>query len=199
MMSGAKRAILAPLQEPRRAVMACVNFPKHWSAFQKRGYIISHNMWGVNAWDSFLMLMIVYIAFYAPLVLAFPDEVEWHINTSINHYTMSNAMDIVFLLDVLIKARTSFMDHGYEVTDPQMIWLRYLRTFFFVDLISAIPLGFFFTNRYVQIVTLIRLMRIWRLIRKLENLSGANTMRSKLRPASATFPFAVLPAAAIHS
>ena len=173
-----------------RGVLRAAN-PQHafdssrraWNEFKKRGYIFSHQAWTTNAWDLLLMLMIVYIAFYAPLVLAFPEEVEWSIpNTDINHASISNAMDLIFLIDVVVKSRTSFTDHGYEVTDPHKIWLKYVHTFFFVDLISALPLGFFFTNDYIQFVTLIRLMRIWRLIRRLENLSGANAVRSEYRP-----------------
>ena len=50
-------------------------------------------------------------------------------------------MDFVFLFDVLIKARTSYEDHGYEVLDPKKIFERYFRTFFLVDLASGFPFG----------------------------------------------------------
>ena len=52
------------------------------------------------------------------MLLAFGDQVAWSIpNTPINSWVLANILDAVFLFDVIIKARTSFQDHGYEVTD----------------------------------------------------------------------------------
>ena len=91
-------------------------------------------------------------------------------------------LDFTFLIDVGIKARTSFQDHGYEVTDARKILRRYLRGWFIIDLISAIPLGLFFTDPSVRIFTIVRLLRIARLVRKLDSLSVRLTARRRVAP-----------------
>ena len=94
----------------------------------------------INVWDWLLMLFIVYNAVYAPLVLVFGAQVGWSFRgTGINYDSLAKFLDFVFLTDVAIKARTSFPDHGYEVTDGRKILARYLRGWFIIDFISAIP------------------------------------------------------------
>ena len=77
-----------------------------------------------------------------------------------------------------MKARTSYKDHGYDVIDSKKIFVRYTRTWFPIDLISAIPLGLFRdVSETVRLLTLLRLLRIGRLLRKLDALAGANYAR----------------------
>ena len=51
-----------------------------------------------------------------------------------------------FFVDMFIKARTSFRDHGYELTDGRKILERYLRGWFWIDLPGSLPLGLFFND-----------------------------------------------------
>ena len=99
------------------------NFPRNsWRSFKKRGYIFSHSAWMVNMWDALLAAFILYTAFYTPLVLVFGDEVSWPRGAAYGcpgyrcehtgHETFANVIDIIFLFDVIIKARTSYPDHG---------------------------------------------------------------------------------------
>ena len=113
---------------------------RSWRAFRARGYIFAHESREINIWDTLLMLFIVYNAVYAPLPLAFGDQVAWSIpNTPINSWVLANILDAVFLFDVIIKARTSFQDHGYEVTDGRKILSKYIRSWLIIDLLSGIP------------------------------------------------------------
>ena len=146
---------------------------RSWRSFQTRGYIFSHESCLINTWDAILMSFIVYIAVYAPLVLVFGEAVGWRIEgTAIDHIYMATIMDFIFLADVFVKARTSYTDHGYDVTDPKKILVRYVRSWFIIDFISAVPLGIFFDiGQVAGLLTMIRMLRIARLLRKLDSLS----------------------------
>ena len=63
------------------------------------------------------------------------------------------------MIDVFVKMRTSYPDHGYEVTEAKKIFVRYMRGWFIIDFISAIPLGLIFNDASVRIFTMVRLLR----------------------------------------
>ncbi|GIY59985.1 hypothetical protein CEXT_773711 [Caerostris extrusa] len=55
--------------------------------------------------------------------------------------------DTVFLLDILVNFRTGIMNQDNSeqvILDPGLIARQYLRTWFFLDLISSIPLDYIF-------------------------------------------------------
>lgn len=70
-------------------LQSCLRYPgKSWRAFKKRGYIISHESSWVNAWDWCLMILILYTAIIAPLVLVF-EELRWDLG-SIDYDSFAN-------------------------------------------------------------------------------------------------------------
>lgn len=95
-------------------------------------------------------------------------------------------IDCVFMADIFIKIRTSYRDHGYDVVEPKLVAKRYLRSgFFIVDLVSSVPYDRLIAalanndsaTNFVRILTLLRLLRIARLERKFDKLTGANYIR----------------------
>ena len=58
---------------------------------------------------------------------------------------MNVIVDIVFLIDIIMTFFTSYQneDETHEFTDLKSIAIRYLKTWFFVDLISILPLEYF--------------------------------------------------------
>ena len=129
-----------------------------WKAFRKRGYIFKQSSWAIGAWDTLLMVFIIFTAVYGPLVFVF-HEAAWRIpGTSFTNDSLSNVrslyscsqavsaapaehvyqpcraadpnltyvrtsvaqvLDFVFLTDVLVKARTSYEDHGCVAPCPK--------------------------------------------------------------------------------
>ena len=58
-------------------------------------------------------------------------------------------LDVIFILDIPIKMRTSYRDHGYDIIEGPKVARHYLRGWFavdFVDVISA-PAPTFSTRR----------------------------------------------------
>ena len=108
-------------------------------------------------------------------------------------------LDILFTLDVLIRFRTSYRDHGYDVTNPRIIAVHYVRGWFCLDFFSSLPIDHLFqlitqsgessastmsdpiprvqAITFIEIISLLRVMRIGRLVRKLSALNGANFLR----------------------
>ena len=143
-------------------------------------------------WDSFLVMGVIYSTAYTPLVIVF-RQARWS-----HHQAADAILDVLFSLDMLIRFRTSFRDHGYDVTQASTIACHYLRGWFTIDLLSslpfdsllamwqgasalalhgAVPVGRVAPISLVDVVSLLRIMRIGRLKRKLSALNGANFLR----------------------
>lgn len=64
--------------------------------------IISHRSRLLAWWDTFLIFGVVYSSAYAPLAIVFP-QARWD-----HHRTCDVILDILFVLDMLIRFRTSY-------------------------------------------------------------------------------------------
>ncbi len=145
----------------------------------------------IQWWDSFLILGVIYSTAYSPLVIVFP-EARWA-----HHIAIENVLDVLFCIDMIIRCRTSFRDHGYDVTSPAMIVRNYVKGWFVADLLSSIPVDRLLIAltggqllapvegrasrvraiTWADIVSLLRVLRTGRLVRKLSSLNGANFLR----------------------
>ena len=100
------------------------------------------------------------------------------------------AMDIVFLIDILINFRTGYVNRGMFVKDLELVAKRYLTTWFPIDVISSFPLTiitfaiessaaddgagqnrFSGINRLLRMLKLSKLFRIIKVARSLKFLS----------------------------
>ena len=143
----------------------------------------------VSWWDSYLVFGVIYSTAYTPLVIVF-HQAHWT-----HHEVIDVILDCLFSLDMLIRFRTSYRDHGYDVTHPPTIAMHYLRGWFVVDFFSSLPFDRMLAVwrgasalalharspvvrvvpiSLVDVVSLLRIMRIGRLVRKLSTLNGAN-------------------------
>lgn len=49
-------------------------------------------------------------------------------------------MDVIFLVDIVLNFHTTFVGPGGEViSDPKLIRMNYLKTWFVIDLLSCLP------------------------------------------------------------
>lgn len=107
---------------------------------------LSRSMWGHfvleydgnfhHFWDSLIFLFLVYTAFFYPVELAF----FWMHDIPLACKRLNEFVDIVFFLDILISFMTAYMDEElFIVRDPKKIAKNYLKTWFIIDFISAIP------------------------------------------------------------
>ena len=161
--------------------------PQAYASFRERGCIFDHVGRGRYLWELLLVLALLYTTYYLPLRVVFPAA-TWH-----GAQALETLIDALFLLDCLfIQPRTSFRDHGYDVTQWQLIAGRYLRSWFALDFACAFPFDAIVRTavppaeyalpppeqivlRVANGVSLLRLLRILRLMRALPILFSGET------------------------
>lgn len=89
------------------------------------------------AWDWLILLLVIYVAVSTPYVAAF---------LSVQHsgplVVFDFAVDLMFMTDMIINFRTSFVQNGEVIVDAKLIAVNYLRGWFVIDAMSAIPFDF---------------------------------------------------------
>ena len=81
--------------------------------------------------------------------------------------TIDYLIAIVFAIDVVLGFRKAFLNEhtGRECRDPKIIAITYLKTYFFIDLLSAIPWEIFTKNIVLRLFSLLKIVRLKRLKR----------------------------------
>uniref|UniRef100_A0A8C0AX26 Potassium voltage-gated channel subfamily H member 4 n=1 Tax=Buteo japonicus TaxID=224669 RepID=A0A8C0AX26_9AVES len=81
--------------------------------------------------------------------------------------------------DIILNFRTTYVSQsGQVVYDPRSICIHYVATWFFVDLIAALPfdLLYVFNTSLVHLLKTVRLLRLLRLLQKLDRYSQYSAM-----------------------
>ncbi|XP_069166938.1 potassium voltage-gated channel unc-103 isoform X6 [Procambarus clarkii] len=97
-------------------------------------------------WDWIILLLVIYTAIFTPYVAAFLlNEQEATRKSNQNQYDspiviIDLIVDIMFMVDIVINFRTTYVNHNDEVVShPGKIALHYLRGWFLIDVVAAIP------------------------------------------------------------
>ena len=89
-----------------------------------------------NTWDIIMTFLLIYAAFIIPYELCFMN-LE---NKNPVMRFISLVADIIFIGDVFVNFYTAYYDENDElVVDQKAITSKYLRGWFFMDLIASIP------------------------------------------------------------
>lgn len=121
---------------------------------------------GINRlrWDFVIITLAVYQAVTIPISIAFePDDFN-----SPTMKTIDSMIDLVFVIDIVLNFRTSFIEsvNGEEILDPYAIAYKYLtEARFYIDVLSTVPLpdlvpGNSAFLQFLGILKIVRLMRI---------------------------------------
>lgn len=91
-------------------------------------------------WDWVILCLTFYTAIMVPYNVAFknktPDDVSLLVADSI--------VDVIFFIDIVLNFHTTFVGPGGEVvSDPKVIRMNYLRSWFVIDLLSCLPYDVF--------------------------------------------------------
>lgn len=126
-------------------------------------------------WDWIILLLVVYNAIKIPLDISF--------ETGRALEAFDYAVDAVFALDIYLTFRQSFLDPlGSNVRDNRVIAQRYLSSWFLIDFAAAIPTDLLLLNttkdrKQLLLLKLPRLLRIGRLMKKMEQIQAAVLVR----------------------
>ncbi|KAF7649829.1 hypothetical protein LDENG_00135370 [Lucifuga dentata] len=138
-------------------------------------------------WDWLILLLVIYTAIFTPYSAAFLlNEVEEERRRTCGYTcnplnVVDLVVDIMFIVDILINFRTTYVNHNDEVVShPGRIAQHYFKGWFLIDIVAAIPfdlLIFRSRSEEPQTTTLIgllktaRLLRLVRVARKLDRYS----------------------------
>lgn len=82
-----------------------------------------------------MLLLLLIVSLIVPVRLAFveKDSTSWFV-----FYTIT---DVFFLIDLILTFFTSVPDENrvYEITDKEIIAKKYLKGWFWIDLVSILP------------------------------------------------------------
>lgn len=74
---------------------------------------------------------------------------------------LDSVVDVIFLVDIVLNFHTTFVGPGGEViSDPKLIRMNYLKTWFVIDLLSCLPYDIINAFENVDEVSYARLCEI---------------------------------------
>eukprot|EP00079_Xenopus_tropicalis_P039310 XP_017953081.1 PREDICTED: potassium voltage-gated channel subfamily H member 8-like [Xenopus tropicalis] len=154
------------------------NIPEYKvAAIQKSRFILLHYGTFKAGWDWLILLATFYVAVTVPYNVCFTIPRDDTSSTRSPPSVSDIFVEILFMLDILLNFRTTYVSKsGQVVYDPRSICVHYATTWFFVDLIAALPFDLlyaFSVNVYfgVHLLKTVRLLRLLRLLQKLDRYS----------------------------
>lgn len=101
-------------------------------------------------WDWIILLLVMYTAIFTPYVAAFLLSEEKADKRNRKYYddpivVIDLLVDVMFIIDILINFRTTYVNSNDEVVShPGKIAVHYLRGWFVIDVVAAIPFDLLF-------------------------------------------------------
>lgn len=151
-------------------------------------YIIKANSLFRTNWDLFVIVLAIYNALSIPLSIAYSP-----LSLASPEFQATDAIvDFIFLLDIVITFRSTFLDpeKGEEITDPVEIAYQYVRKGnFYIDLISSLPFSDILSfahnseafSQVLDIIGLLKLLRMQRISKFIANLNSDASFKTFLK------------------
>ncbi|XP_036391139.1 potassium voltage-gated channel subfamily H member 6 [Megalops cyprinoides] len=136
-------------------------------------------------WDWVILLLVLYTAVFTPYSAAFllnDQEDERACGYTCNPLNVVDLIvDIMFIIDILINFRTTYVNRNDEVVShPGRIAVHYFKGWFLIDIVAAIPFDLLIfrsgsdepqTTTLIGLLKTARLLRLVRVARKLDRYS----------------------------
>lgn len=109
-------------------------------------FVINHEGKFKVVWDWFVLILVIFTAIQIPYYAAFYEKQK--ILLDINRLEKIEAIliitgmvDCMFILDIFINFRTTYIQTSSDKLErePRMIAVHYLKSWFLIDLLAAIP------------------------------------------------------------
>uniref|UniRef100_A0A669DPH2 Potassium voltage-gated channel subfamily H member 5 n=1 Tax=Oreochromis niloticus TaxID=8128 RepID=A0A669DPH2_ORENI len=98
-------------------------------------HIILHYCTFKTTWDWVILILTFYTAIMVPYNVSFKTK-----QNNIVWLVLDSVVDVIFLVDIVLNFHTTFVGPGGEViSDPKLIRMNYLKTWFVIDLLSCLP------------------------------------------------------------
>uniref|UniRef100_A0A3Q2EL22 Voltage-gated delayed rectifier potassium channel KCNH4 n=1 Tax=Cyprinodon variegatus TaxID=28743 RepID=A0A3Q2EL22_CYPVA len=113
------------------------------ASVKKSRFILLHYSIFKAMWDWLILLATFYVAVTVPFNVCFVSHSEGgdHLSLVTRSTTWSDiVVEMLFIADIILNFRTTYVSQsGQVVYDARSIYLHYFTTWFFVDLIAALP------------------------------------------------------------
>ncbi|XP_050503214.1 potassium voltage-gated channel subfamily H member 8-like [Diabrotica virgifera virgifera] len=154
------------------------------ASVKKSRFIISHYGMFKSAWDWLILMATFYVAVVVPYNASFETE-----RPSV---VLDVFVEALFFIDILLNFRTTYVNTKGEVVSAwKTIAINYLRTWFLVDLLAALPFDLLYalsgaedllqtsgtlSSSHTHLIKLTRLLRLARLLQKMDRYSQYSAM-----------------------
>ncbi|XP_025831217.1 potassium voltage-gated channel protein eag isoform X2 [Agrilus planipennis] len=124
-------------------------------------------------WDWIILCLTFYTAIMVPYNVAFKNKTSEDVSLLV----VDSIVDVIFFIDIVLNFHTTFVGPGGEVvSDPKVIRMNYLRSWFVIDLLSCLPYDVFNAfdhdedgiGSLFSALKVVRLLRLGRVVRKLD-------------------------------
>eukprot|EP00418_Pyrodinium_bahamense_P024826 CAMPEP_0179133262 /NCGR_PEP_ID=MMETSP0796-20121207/63366_1 /TAXON_ID=73915 /ORGANISM="Pyrodinium bahamense, Strain pbaha01" /LENGTH=720 /DNA_ID=CAMNT_0020832221 /DNA_START=20 /DNA_END=2182 /DNA_ORIENTATION=+ len=156
------------------------------AALKPTHYLIHPRSTSVKYWDSVVALALMFVGIVAPYEMVFLSSVDWAV------FAVNRVVDLIFILDIVLqfflKVEIQRPHRGGTIMlkDPVTLRMRYLKSWFFVDVVSVIPFdvlnlvlhksdGFWQKAKILRgikmlrLAKLLRVLRTWRILQRWQN------------------------------
>ncbi|XP_068720809.1 potassium voltage-gated channel subfamily H member 6-like [Montipora capricornis] len=158
-----------------------------YSPYINQRCLIHHDSTFKATWDWFILAFVIYTAIEVPFDVAFvvPRKTEMNTSrfgswTSLSPIAIANLIiDLFFIIDIPINFRSAILVKNRDeiISDPKKIAVLYVKSWFVVDFVAAIPFEFMVDPELEGATTLMgllktaRLLRLVRVTRKIDRYS----------------------------
>ncbi|NWI66623.1 KCNH4 protein, partial [Todus mexicanus] len=152
------------------------------ASVQKSRFILLHYSIFKALWDWLILMATFYVAVTVPYNVCFTGT-EDSLSAARSTIVSDIAVEMLFITaDIVLNFRTTYVSQsGQVVYDPRSICIHYVATWFFVDLIAALPFDLLYifnvtVTSLVHLLKTVRLLRLLRLLQKLDRYSQYSAM-----------------------
>ncbi|KAM7381579.1 hypothetical protein PAMA_012424 [Pampus argenteus] len=148
---------------------------------QKSRFILLHYSVSKALWDWLILLATFYVAVTVPYNVSFTPYDD---NVTAGRSTIVSdiVVEMLFIIDIILNFRTTFVSQsGQVVYESRDICIHYATSWFFVDLVAALPFDLLYAfnitvTSLVHLLKTVRLLRLLRLLQKLDRYSQYSAM-----------------------
>ena len=103
-------------------------------------HIILHYCTFKAFWDWIILLLTIYTSIFVPFNVAFKSKTM----DDVPLLVIDSVVDVIFFLDIILNFHTTYVSGtGEVISDPKLIRLNYLKSWFIIDLLSCLPYDVF--------------------------------------------------------
>jgi hypothetical protein len=127
-------------------------------------------------WDILTLVLLAYTAIFTPFQVSFYGDIMRPDNTAewLFVAVLDRIVDVIFGIDIIVNFRSAWEEQGILVFNSKDACLRYIKFWFWLDLMSVFPFREFMslvsngdasTARLSKMIRLFRLAKIFRVLR----------------------------------